>query len=250
MSDLHVEFWNTDVLQIPDTGADVIVLAGDIHIKNRGIDWIKSHFPPDRKVIYVFGNHEYYGGNYPKTLNKARILAKETPNIHLLENEFLVIGETVFLGTTLWTDLNLFGDFVTAGRAIMDILSDFRRIRYGNSFRKFTPAVFTQLFSRAKAYLESKLREFEDRKVVVITHHAPSVRSLDPIFQKEITSAAYASNLEDFICRHSNIKAWIHGHTHTFADYKICETRVVSNQYGYHGFEVVKEFKPDLVVEI
>ncbi len=251
LSDLHIEFWKGgDIFNIPNTGADVIVLAGDIHIKNRAIDWIKSHFPPDRKVVYVFGNHEYYGGNYPQTLNKARILTKETPNIHILENDSLEIRDIVFLGTTLWTDLTLFGDFVTAGRAIMHRLSDFRRIRYGNNFKKFTPAIFTQLFSQAKEFLESKLQEFRDRKVVVITHHAPSMKSIDTIFQEDITSAGFASNLEDFICKNPNIKLWIHGHTHNFRDYNICNTRVVSNQFGYYDYEIVEDFLPDFVVDI
>ena len=251
LSDLHVEFWDDkDVIQIPDTGADVVVLAGDIHIKTRGVDWIKSHFPADKKIIYVLGNHEYYGGAYPQTLDKIKRLTDETHNIFLLENDFLDIGDVVFLGSTLWTDLNLFGDFILASRVVMEKLTDFRRIRYGKDYRKFYPSHFTHLFFEAKKFLENKLQEFKDKKIVVVTHHAPSKKSIDHIFQNDIVSSAFASNLDEFICNHPNIKLWIHGHTHNFRDYKICNTRVVSNQYGYYGFEVVEDFKPDFTVEV
>ena len=251
LSDLHVEFWQgKDVLKIPKTGADFVILAGDIHTKNRGIGWIRSHFSADTRVLYIPGNHEYYGGAYPQTLNQIKSLARDTGYIFVLDNDFLEFDDVVFLGTTLWTDLNLFGDFITAGRILIGMLSDFRKIRYGQEYRRFSPAHFTHLFSIARTFLKEKLQQFTDRKVVVITHHAPSIKSIDEKFQDDISSAAFASNLEVFICQHPNIKLWVHGHTHNFRDYKICNTRVVANQFGYFDDELVRDFKPDFVVEI
>jgi len=61
MSDLHLEF---GAFEIPRTDADVIVLAGDIHVGIKAIDWIKNQTKP---VIYVLGNHEYYyGQSFPE----------------------------------------------------------------------------------------------------------------------------------------------------------------------------------------
>jgi hypothetical protein len=37
-----------------------VILADDIHIGQKGIDWAKANFQ-DKPLIYVFGNHEYYG---------------------------------------------------------------------------------------------------------------------------------------------------------------------------------------------
>ncbi len=69
LSDLHVEFWGgKKVIDIPRVDADAVVLAGDIHNREKGIDWISQNFPHNRKVIYVPGNHEYYGDAYPHTL--------------------------------------------------------------------------------------------------------------------------------------------------------------------------------------
>jgi len=37
LSDLHVEFGD---FNIPDVGADIVILAGDIHVKDKGLKWI------------------------------------------------------------------------------------------------------------------------------------------------------------------------------------------------------------------
>jgi hypothetical protein len=48
----------------PVVGADVVVLAGDVHVKNRGLQWIfdqKFEIP----VLYILGNHEFYREKFP-----------------------------------------------------------------------------------------------------------------------------------------------------------------------------------------
>lgn len=59
LSDLHLEFhdWTP-----PQSDADIIVLAGDIHVGVHGIEWARRSFPL-LPVTYVPGNHEFYGGN-------------------------------------------------------------------------------------------------------------------------------------------------------------------------------------------
>jgi predicted phosphodiesterase len=81
LSDLHLEF---EPICIPDTDADVIILAGDINLKTRGIEWAIEAFP-NTPVVAVLGNHEYYGEKYPSLMKKAKQLAVGT-HVHLLEN--------------------------------------------------------------------------------------------------------------------------------------------------------------------
>ena len=76
LTDLHLEF---GPLTIGEHSADVVVLAGDIHLKTRGVQWPREPFK-DRPVIMVFGNHEYYGDEYPSLLAKAKILAEGSNN--------------------------------------------------------------------------------------------------------------------------------------------------------------------------
>ncbi len=52
-SDLHIEFEDFTLTSID---YDVVILAGDIHIKNKGLEWAIENFP-DKPVVYVLGNH-------------------------------------------------------------------------------------------------------------------------------------------------------------------------------------------------
>lgn len=93
ISDLHREFGS---MEISFKDADIVVLAGDINVGTKGIEWIKSTIT-DFPVIYVLGNHEYYKGSYPKTLNAIRDSAADT-NVHVLENDAVRIGDVTFHG--------------------------------------------------------------------------------------------------------------------------------------------------------
>ena len=102
LSDIHNEF---SVLPIPHTNADVVILAGDIDIKNRAIEWAKQFEKP---VLYVLGNHEFYGEQFQKIREATRELTQGT-NVHFLDDEEVVINGIRFLGGILWTDFKLYG---------------------------------------------------------------------------------------------------------------------------------------------
>lgn len=116
LRDLHIEFGS---YRYPDVESDVVVLAGDIHTKTQGIQWALENIT-DKPVIYVLGNHEYYGKTYPKLIDTAKELAKGS-NVHVLENEVLTLGGVNFLGCTLWTDFELFGDPRIAIRGVITV---------------------------------------------------------------------------------------------------------------------------------
>jgi len=103
LSDLHTEF--TD-FSAPDTGADVVILAGDIGVGLAGIEWAARRFP-QVPVIYVPGNHEFYGHDIGLT---EQLKAAVPVDIHVLNNDTLELEGIRFLGCTLWTDFNLHGE--------------------------------------------------------------------------------------------------------------------------------------------
>lgn len=119
ISDLHQEFGFT---KIHFSNADVIIIAGDLNIGTKGIEWLKINVK-DKPVIYVLGNHEYYKGAYPKTLDKIKELAKDT-NIHVLEDSFIDIDDVRFHGCTLWTDFSIFGNPVQYGMICQPQMND------------------------------------------------------------------------------------------------------------------------------
>lgn len=230
LSDLHLEFSDRHPpFQPPATDAEVIVLAGDIDNGTRAIDWAERTFA-GRTVLYVPGNHEYYDGELATVAAGLRARAARSPNVKLLDNDEAVIGGVRFLGSTLWTDFELFGaDTIAAAIAeSLRYVVDFRAIRNGNTL--FTPEHSVTLHRQALEFLESRLAAPFSGNTVVITHHAPHAGSVHPRWAAQLSSAAFVSNLDRLL---GKAQLWLHGHTHDSFDYTAAGCRVVANPMGY-----------------
>ena len=173
LSDLHIEF---GPFRPNPVEADVIVLAGDVHVGTRGFRWIVEHYS-GKPVIYVLGNHEFYGENIPILTSESKDLAKGS-NVHVLENDRLEIDGVVFLGATLWTDFRLYGDVILAEAAAATTMMDFRKIRFTHQYHRFRPADARLLHAQSTTWLKKQIEDVRGRKFVVVTHHAPSPRSI------------------------------------------------------------------------
>ncbi len=253
-SDLHAEF-DENCCNFKDLNCDLIVLAGDIHRWNKSVEWIKKNFPEDKKIIYVAGNHEFYGTTIDKGIEFLKKEASKTNNIIFLEREEFVENDIVFLGTTLWSDFNLFGDFHKIKGIIKAKLNDFSMIKTENGER-LNPENLRDRFFQSLNFLEEKLKQNKDKKIVIITHNAPSIKAIDPSvlslqnsYEYRKLAAAFASTLDYLMKENSNIKLWIYGHTHYSTQFTIGKTITVSNQKGY-PFEENKNFRKDLVFQV
>ncbi len=243
LSDLHLEF---APFMPPPTPAEVILLAGDIHPGVKAIPWINEVFPAI-PVIYVPGNHEYYGQAFPKHLQKFKELTQGTL-IHVLDNETLELGGVVFLGCTLWTDFELLGDPRVAGYFATQGMNDFRRIRLSPSYRKLRSLDTAGMHFSSRHWLAGQFELYRGRTIVVVTHHAPSACSLPAGYEDDILSAASASHMDELVER-SGACLWLHGHVHISRDYFLGATHVICNPRGY-ATEPNPEFKPGLIVNI
>jgi len=243
LSDLHLEF---APFQPNKVNADVIVLAGDVHTGTNGIKWILQTFP-DRPVIYVLGNHEFYGQKIQKLISNIKEIAHGT-NVHVLENDRIEIGNTVFLGATLWTDFRLFGDPIVSGAVAQAGMNDFRRIRLLPTYRRFLPKDARAVHAQSLEWLGQQMHDARGRKIVAVTHHAPSPQSVPPQLEGDPLNAAFASQLDQFIAN-CGATLWIHGHIHHHSDYPVGGTRVVANPRGYPT-EPQIGFDPSFVVEV
>jgi len=243
LSDLHLEFGAID---IPDTDADVVVLAGDIDVGAKGLDWIQRRFPRT-PVVYVLGNHEFYQHQLPDLTESLRREAKDS-HIHVLENSAVELAGVRFLGCTLWTDFNLSPNPIGSMGIAERLMSDYRLIRFGGARRSLKASDTVALHQESVAWLERELRRGHAARTVVVTHHAPSPRSEAPGYVNGPLSPAFISNLNPMLER-SRVPLWIHGHTHHNVDYQAGSTRVLSNQRGY-PLERCAGFDPALVIEI
>ena len=103
----------------------------------------------------------------------------------------------------------------------------------------------------SRAWLDQALDQADPARTVVITHHYPSFQSTAPMYQQDLGSAAFGSDLEHWMGRAA---LWVHGHTHSSFDYVLNGTRVVCNPRGYPlrrqgGFEN-PHFRADCWVDL
>jgi Icc-related predicted phosphoesterase len=244
LCDLHVEFGDFVPPVVP---ADVVVLAGDVHVKDRGLRWIlDQNF--ESPVLYVLGNHEFYRGKFPGLIDKLKQDAKGT-NVHVLENESVEIGGYRFFGCTLWSNMDLLGHNHASSIAAADTMNDYRLIRLSKTYRRLSPSDTKAWHFRSVRKLREFLVRGDSARTIVVTHHAPSIKSIVDRYRADPVSAAFASNMDDFILEYQP-RLWIHGHTHESFDYRIGKTGIICNPRGYAPRDINKEFRPDYTVEI
>jgi predicted phosphodiesterase len=228
LSDLHLSL---GALEPPRNDADVVILAGDVARPAAAVAWAARLAKP---VLYVAGNHEFYGGSIDGTLGELRERCAGT-RIRLLDGDVVVCDGVRFLGATLWTDFRLLGDGRrdAAMRDGQRFMRDFSRIRLRDaSERMFTPEDSAALFDAHARWLARKLAEPFAGPTVVITHHAPSPMSIHPRFADSPLNACFVSDAERLIDG-ARACLWIHGHTHDSFDYVVNGTRIVCNPRGY-----------------
>jgi Icc-related predicted phosphoesterase len=243
LSDLHLEFGDYEP---PPTAADVVILAGDIHMGRAGLKWIRQHFRA-QPVLYVLGNHEFYRHSIPELTHSLKRQTRAGP-IHVLENNALEIGGVTFLGCTLWSDFALYGDREAAMAVADQGMLDYTAIQCQSEQRFFRPWRSARMFAESVDWLKGELARHDPARTVIVTHHAPSGRSIDAGHAGKSLSAAFASDLEALI-ETSGVPLWIHGHTHYNVDYCVGATRIYTNQRGYPA-QVLAGFEPDAMIEI
>lgn len=279
VSDLHLEFGDLELENTQD--ADLLILGGDILIaqdlhdhrpvvsdveqsiisktSNLGtrqliamrfrnfLKRVSDRFP---HVIYIAGNHEFYHGKYPDAYDYIRNEVANISNLYFLEQEYKRIDDVIFIGGTLWTDMNR-RDPLTIS-ACADMMNDYRTIRMpSKGYAKLRPEVTIRQHNETVNYIKRILADNPNEKTVVVGHHAPTKLSCKPKYEKDhLLNGAYSSDLSEIMLDNPQIKLWTHGHTHDCFDYTIGTCRVVCNPRGYVGYEDDPGFNPNLVIEV
>lgn len=232
LSDLHLEFTGYLPNTLPSIGEDVVVLAGDIGLGVNGIAWAKAAIP-DRPVIYVLGNHEFYRQHWTTLIDQCRAEAADS-HVHFLENESAVIDGVRFLGCSYWTDFRGrgAGTQAMAMQVSADGLSDYRLIACGPAGKRrlLTPADVFARHQESHVWLDRAIASSEE-PCVVVTHHGPSMIACAPKYQGDWLTASFLND-HDAMLR-APVRAWIFGHTHDSGQWEVNGIPVLANQRGY-----------------
>ena len=255
-SDLHISF-DKDIDRLIDrfplNRSEVLILAGDIVevslLKSKGnstkknavkfLSWLSDNY---RKIYYVFGNHEFYDAELNFAVRNFKDILKKM-NIHniiILDNETVEHDGAIIFGSTMWTSCKNHDPLVML--AVQEGMNDYRCIDYVdktfNERRLITVHDTLLLNNKFRNKLTQFIELKTNKKKIVITHHAPSILSIDHHYRSGLLSFGYYDNLYDIIFD-SDIGVWIHGHSHDPSCYMINNTQVLANPRGYVGYETL-----------
>lgn len=217
-SDLHLEFRTSNIEMLTELvkkdPCDILINAGDTHP-----EWDRRHEfniqMPDH-YYDVLGNHDFYGDE----LYRHRWIAR--------------VGTTKIAGATLWTDFN--GNKPICRGRFPKVMIDCRMIVNDETIGQTLIESIFKIHGEDLTFIEAAKPD------IVVTHHAPSYKSIHPIYHKYgEDNYFFCSDLDQFILDNPNIKLWIHGHVHSPFDYTIGNCRVVCNPLAYPG----ERFKRD-----
>lgn len=236
MSDLHFGVNRNFDLVIPPSSTDkedVLILAGDVLDNTQfGFKQLQQYCEQFKHVILVLGNHEHYTNDITESCTEIyeEMMSREITNITIGDTLTYVDGNTVVIGATLWTDMSDVDPL-----QVFDIqrnMSDFRIIyKDGN---RITPDLLNKIHKQHLDYIDIMYQKYhQTHNIVVVTHHAPCLQSIHPMFATSSLNPAFVNDLESFILLREDIKYWIHGHTHSALQYMIGNTQVLANPHGY-----------------
>lgn len=239
MSDLHLEAFDLYASFDIPRAAPCLILAGDVgrfssYAKLLG--FFERQCQVFDHVYYVLGNHEYYGLNRQRCLDLAREIEKEEVlkgRLTLLDTTRVDLENGVtILGCTLWSHVPEESEAV-----IREKVSDFR-----GYITDWTVDRHNEVHAEEVAWLKQQIEMVHDeqvrRKILVVTHHAPSYhRTSAPKDDDSPLSPAFATELiDDEIGAwrgHDMISHWLFGHTHHSCEIIRNGITMVANQHGY-----------------
>lgn len=252
ISDLHIDV-NKDNFELENKDIFTIIagdIAGHPEVTTK---WVQDNI---KEGVFVEGNHCIYEGvplqEVYETL-KTNFPLKEP--VSFLQNTYKIIGDYVFAGATLWTDFKLnslgYYNHRTAAKGMNDY-------KYGKFIdpvtkkeRKITTYDTLDEFRKSIKFIHNTCKNFPDKKIVVVTHHCPSMMCSSELYLNNMLNPAFISNLEGFIMSHSNIVAWVCGHCHRSPIIKdIGNCKLIMNTRGYKYYGEDKLFDPDFEIEI
>lgn len=236
LSDLHTEFGNEFMLPYFLEGdMDIVIIAGDLGNSSNLLTVLEELDNITKvPVIYVPGNHDYYGATKEKV---DKDLTRDYKNIVILNNNTAVINDLVFIGSTGWWESGITSDhkrYLNDFNSIYDIAEAKDGIVWGKQSRTF---------------FEKELAMYEGRKIVCISHNMPSYLCISKLYEGHFLNNCFANDWDTLIKKYKP-SLWVCGHTHNSFDLYIENTRVICNPFGYYMYDTNPQYNNNLIVEV
>lgn len=249
--------------KLEDDKDTILVIAGDLWIGSRfiewaGYSWIAEVSKQFKEVVITLGNHDYWPTNHGLEIVNAgdklnaMLLDYGFHNVTVLDMTTKQIDDVLFVGATLWTDMakedplamHMMPRFMCYDGKITFVADE-----GGSGWARFTSEKWVEIHRKHKKYIELVASQNRDKKIVVVTHHAPLNTLIDPQFEGHFSNAYFASDLSDLILDNPNIALWVFGHVHLQRDTMMVNTRIVNNCVGYPGqhFEQLNMVKHEAI---
>lgn len=248
-SDIHLEHYKneSEIISIIDKIARekrsrILCLLGDIGYPKQPL--YKYFIIQMMKIYdYIFlltGNHEYYNKEsfdkidmYIDKLCRELNIGLKEPKVYFMNRKAVEIDNYLFIGCTLWSNIN---DFEIVKSNINDYYKIHKTVILYDQKRKvkIEPQDVKNWFIRDRDWINERINNNIDKKIIVLTHHAPIIdpNVHPPEFRNDILNQAYSSDLEYLI--NKPVVAWFYGHTHQSYSNIINNVLVKSNPVGYH----------------
>jgi hypothetical protein len=168
-----------------------------------------------------------------KLMNRLYEIEREIPNLYILNQSSVVIGDICITGCTLWS------------RPLLPVPKFIVRIFGMNT------EIYTKKFENDLKYINKMIDHCKSKnlKLVVVTHYCPSYEVITEYKKRDRYVSLYVSELDDILDK-QNINTWCCGHIHSNLD-KITKNgvRLVGNQFGKPR-DKIEDYKKDFVIEI
>ena len=233
-SDLHLEFASNYEKIVGQNAlkavGDVLLMAGDTSYHsdpNPLDDFLDQYADLYDKIISIGGNHEWYNSVW-----NTDVTPKDNKRLVYLDDSVFQYDGVRFLGTTLWSGASLESS---------EYLNDYRAIV------GFNVKAENKAYHEARSFLVRELEQPFDGKTVVVSHHMPLLECIDPPYRDSPCNDCFASDQSAFM-ENYEIDLWVHGHSHSFQDLTVHDTRVVRNPLGYRN--EWGDWKPDFTIHL
>jgi predicted phosphodiesterase len=251
-SDIHSEFGQLKVTPREDDKETVLVIAGDFLVwtnPDDSVEQLRELAQQFKAIVYVAGNHEFYGSTHQDVIVGLRTVADSIDNLYFLDGDYCIIDDVRFIGGTLWTDMDGSASYTMA--RIEQGMNDYRQIKYRDRdgvVNTLRAADVVKLNAWYRGQFRTWLDVGWEGKTVVVSHHLPDYYYARAYADYDLVYAYGNTLMQDLVAK---ADIWIHGHAHIRQEYEIEGVHVIANPRGYVGYQTMAyTFQDDKIWEV